>query len=71
MIKNVLSSIGGVEHFGIISICLFFAFFVGAIVWAFCQKRSHLDAMSALPLHPETDPARAPTQSTNREDRHE
>jgi hypothetical protein len=27
--------------------------------------------MSALPLHPETDPARAPTQSTNREDRHE
>ena len=53
MIKNVLSTIGGVEQFGIISICLFFAFFNGAILWAFRQKRSHLDAMSALPLDPE------------------
>ena len=55
MIKNVLSSIGGVEHFGIISICLFFAFFIGTIAWVFCQRKSHLDAMSALPLDPEWD----------------
>ena len=50
MIKNVLTHIGGVENFGIISISLFFTIFVGMLVWAFCRKRAYLDAMSALPL---------------------
>ena len=53
MIKNVLSSIGGVEHFGIISICLFFAVFSLSMFWAFLQKKSLLNSMSVLPLEDE------------------
>lgn len=51
MIKNVVSSIGGIEIYGVISICLFVAVFAGAVVWALCQKRSFIQAMSRLPLH--------------------
>lgn len=51
MIKNVLSAIGGVEMYGIISVCLFFTVFLAAMVWAFVQKRTMLTSMSLLPLH--------------------
>jgi cbb3-type cytochrome oxidase subunit 3 len=65
MIKNVLTHIGGVENFGIISISLFFAFFIGMLLWAFRKKRPYLDAMSALPLErePESSPATTPKDS--------
>lgn len=51
MIRNVLSHIGGVEVYGILSILLFFAFFTGMLVWAFRLKPGHLDAMGRIPLH--------------------
>lgn len=51
MIRNVLTHIGGVENFGILSISLFFAFFIGMLAWAFRKKRAYLDAMSTLPLN--------------------
>jgi len=50
MIKNVVTSIGGVENFGIISICLFFAVFTGAMIWAASLKKPFLKTMSQLPL---------------------
>jgi cbb3-type cytochrome oxidase subunit 3 len=50
MIKNVLSDIGGVGLYGIISVCLFFIIFTTAIVWALLRKKSFCQAMSALPL---------------------
>lgn len=50
MIKNVISSLGGVDVYGIISICFFFAFFIGMLFWAFRLKRSYLDSMRELPL---------------------
>jgi cytochrome c oxidase cbb3-type subunit IV len=50
MIKNVISSLGGVDVYGIISICFFFAFFIGMLIWAFRLKRSYLDSMRELPL---------------------
>ncbi|MEW6305293.1 MAG: cbb3-type cytochrome c oxidase subunit 3 [Verrucomicrobiota bacterium] len=53
MIKNVLSDIGGVGIYGVISICLFFTVFTGALVWACRLKKSFLDSMSALPLKDE------------------
>jgi hypothetical protein len=34
MIKNVLSDIGGVGLYGVISISLFFAVFIGMLIWA-------------------------------------
>jgi cbb3-type cytochrome oxidase subunit 3 len=50
MIKNVLEHIGGVGVYGVISICLFFTVFLGAVFFALRMKKTHTDTMSALPL---------------------
>lgn len=50
MIKNVLSALGGIEVYGIISICLFFVVFTAAILWAVTLKKPFLKSMSQLPL---------------------
>jgi hypothetical protein len=50
MIKNVLSDIGGVGLYGVISICLFFAVFTGMVIWAFSLKKTFAQKMSASPL---------------------
>ena len=50
MIQNVLSDLGGVGIYGIISICLFFAFFVGMLLWAALLKQPYLNSMRHLPL---------------------
>jgi cbb3-type cytochrome oxidase subunit 3 len=63
MIQNVLTAIGGVGTYGVISICLFFALFVGILIWVLRLKRSYLEQMRALPL--EDDP-----ESTARGDCH-
>jgi hypothetical protein len=55
MIKNILTHIGGIENYGIISLCLFVAVFTGMLIWTFCLKRSALDARARLPLDPETE----------------
>jgi cbb3-type cytochrome oxidase subunit 3 len=51
MIKNVLSDIGGVGLYGVISISLFFAVFIGMLIWALRMKKSFAQSMSALPLN--------------------
>jgi hypothetical protein len=48
--ENVLHSMGGVGVYGIISICLFFAIFIGVLVWTLCLKKPYLQAMRELPL---------------------
>jgi hypothetical protein len=50
MIKNVLSDMGGVGLYGVISVCLFFIVFTGAMIWTFAQRKSLMDSMGALPL---------------------
>ena len=50
MIKNVLTSIGGVEVYGVISVCLFFLVFTVAVVMALRLKQPFLKSMSELPL---------------------
>jgi hypothetical protein len=50
MIKNVLTHIGGVEVYGVISICLFFAVFSVAVVLALRMKKSVAQRLSTLPL---------------------
>ncbi len=66
MIKNVLSDIGGVGIYGVISICLFVAVFSGAFIWSMLLKKSELDSRSMLPLE---DGSIAPTSKGN--SRHE
>ena len=51
MIKNVLTDIGGIGLYGVISVCLFFVIFSGVLVWAFLQRKPHLNSMSQLPLN--------------------
>jgi cytochrome c oxidase cbb3-type subunit IV len=50
MIENVMHHIGGVGVFGVISICIFFAFFAGMLLWAVCLKKNYLSSMQSLPL---------------------
>jgi len=65
MIENILHKMGGISMFGIISICLFFAFFTGMLLWAACLKKPHLNSMSALPLEAEPAP-----RTDNRSEEH-
>lgn len=69
MIRNVLTHIGGVEIYGIVSIVLFFVFFVGMLIWASRLRRDQLEAISRLPLEND-DPSRgvAPTFNRDSED---
>lgn len=50
MIQNVIRDMGGIAGFGIISVCLFFAVFTGAAIYAFVQRKPFCDHMRALPL---------------------
>lgn len=55
MIKSILTHIGGIENFGIVSLCLFFAFFTGMLIWAFTLKRPYLKEMAGAALEAESD----------------
>ena len=50
MEEKIICSMNGVSMYGIISICIFFAFFTGMLIWAFTQKKNYLDKMGSLPL---------------------
>jgi hypothetical protein len=50
MIQNVIRDMGGIAIFGVISICLFFAVFTAAAIYAFVQRKAFCDRMRALPL---------------------
>jgi hypothetical protein len=69
MIENVVRSIGGVGSFGVISICIFFLFFIGMHLWTFRLKKPYLNSMSGLPLEGES--ALETPAETNREKSHE
>jgi hypothetical protein len=65
MIENVLHGIGGVGIFGVISICLFFAFFSGMLLWAAFLKRPYLHSMEDLPLEKESPGSKPNLTSEN------
>jgi hypothetical protein len=55
MIQNILRHLGGIQQYGIVSLCLFGSVFLGVLIWAFLQKKSHLDYMAAVALDPELE----------------
>lgn len=67
MIENVVHHIGGVGMFGIISICLFFAFFSGLLLWAALLKKPYLNSMRELPLEDETASNPKPARQNSHE----
>ncbi len=50
MEEKIICSLDGVGIYGVISICIFVAFFTGMLVWAFTKKDNYLNRMSRLPL---------------------
>ena len=50
MLENVLGKMGGVGMYGVISILLFLAVFIGVLVWMIGLKKSYLEQMRELPL---------------------
>jgi hypothetical protein len=65
MVHSILKHLGGIQQYGIFSLCLFCAIFIGVLVWAFAQKKTHLEYMSRVALD------RDPEQSQNGKDSHE
>lgn len=65
MIQNVLRHLGGIEGYGVLSVCLFFACFLGILFWALRLKRPFLKTMASLPLESETE------ETTERKTDHE
>jgi cytochrome c oxidase cbb3-type subunit 3 len=52
-IHEAVSAMTGTEIFGIISICIFFLFFAGTILWVASLKKKYLNHMENLPLDDE------------------
>jgi cytochrome c oxidase cbb3-type subunit 3 len=52
---NYLESIAGVGIFPLISLLVFFFFFVVLSIWAIKVSKEHLDEMSNIPLEKSTD----------------
>ena len=50
MIEHIMHDLNGIAIFGIFSICLFFAFFTGMLLWATRLKKNYLNSMEQLPL---------------------
>ncbi|GAA4495909.1 hypothetical protein GCM10023172_08450 [Hymenobacter ginsengisoli] len=50
MDKNVLQSIAGVEIYPLISLAIFFLFFLGLLLYVVRANRQHLRSMSEMPL---------------------
>jgi len=65
MIQAIFKNLGGIQNYGIISLCLFCSVFLGVLLWAFLQKKSHLDYMAQVALDQESE------QPRNRKHSHE
>lgn len=60
MIQNILRNLASIEHYGVASLCLFGTLFVCVMLWAFLQKKSHLERMARAALDDE------PSETCNR-----
>ena len=49
-VKNHMDSISGIEIYPIISLLIFFGFFVVLFWWVFTAKKDYIDTVSNIPL---------------------
>ncbi|NAS31494.1 CcoQ/FixQ family Cbb3-type cytochrome c oxidase assembly chaperone [Flavobacteriaceae bacterium R38] len=49
-VKNHMESITGIEIYPMISLLIFFIFFVGLFWWVFTAKKEHIKEVSEIPL---------------------
>ena len=50
-IKHNLETISGVEIYPIISLVIFFTFFVGLFFWVFSYKKDKIKELSEMPIN--------------------
>ncbi|MBP4140269.1 CcoQ/FixQ family Cbb3-type cytochrome c oxidase assembly chaperone [Flavobacterium sp. I-SCBP12n] len=50
-VKHNLETIDGVSIFPILSLLIFFLFFVGLGIWVFSYKKERIDELSQMPLN--------------------
>lgn len=50
MIRNALNGIEGVGMYPVISLIVFFMFFVGTVIWTFRKSKEYTRKMAELPL---------------------
>lgn len=53
-IKHHMTGIDGIEIYPIISLIIFFTFFVGLFFWVITAKKQYIDYVSNLPLDSST-----------------
>ena len=53
-INQHMATIAGIEIFPIISLLIFFTFFVGLGLWVFSYKKDTIRVLSAMPLEEDT-----------------
>lgn len=53
MIKNVLTNIGGISLYGVVSILIFVVVFTAVFLWMLMLKKPYCQEMQALPLEDE------------------
>jgi cbb3-type cytochrome oxidase subunit 3 len=49
-VKNYMDSIDGIEVYPIISLIIFFTFFIALFWWVFTAKKEYIKKVSNLPL---------------------
>ncbi|WP_233530619.1 CcoQ/FixQ family Cbb3-type cytochrome c oxidase assembly chaperone [Gelidibacter salicanalis] len=49
-VKNHMDSISGIEIYPVISLLIFFTFFVALFWWVFTAKKDYIKKMSNIPL---------------------
>lgn len=52
-IKHNMETIAGIEIYPIISLLIFFIFFVGLFIWVFTYKKETIEQLSNLPFKEE------------------
>ena len=55
MAHSILKFLGGIQQYGVWSLCLFASVFAGVFISVLFQKKSHLDYMSRVALDNETE----------------
>jgi len=54
-VKNHMESISGIEIYPLISLLIFFVFFVILFWWVFTAKKEYIEKVSNLPLDNQND----------------
>jgi cbb3-type cytochrome oxidase subunit 3 len=50
-IKHNLETIEGIETYPVVSLLIFFTFFIGLGLWVFSYKKDKIEEMSQIPLN--------------------